>query len=186
MRSHGMTRRWAAALVVPGLLALGACSDDDSPGPGSTTEPTTITTGSTTTPTTVEDAVLTGYRQFWDTYLEAADPMDPMHPGLDDVATGEELSQVRNAFLARSTANEVVRGELDLAPKVTGVAGSEATVTDCYMDRTGIYDATTGERKDVESGVRHLVTVQLVHESSAWKVASMTRESDGCTPGADS
>jgi hypothetical protein len=59
-----------------------------------------------------------------------------------------------------------------------------ATVVDCYADRTGIYDAASGARKDTESGVRHRVRVQMVLHEGAWKVASVALEGDGCTPGA--
>ena len=108
--------------------------------------------------------------------------MDPRNPVLADVATNGELEQLQRAFLARQSAGEVIRGTLDLAPTVQSVTGSSATVTDCYADHTGIYDAASGARKDQDSGVRHQVTVQLVLDGSTWKVSNITREGDGCTP----
>jgi hypothetical protein len=168
--------------IVAALLAITSCGDGD---PGSAATPTSVSTTSTTvttTTTTVEEAVLAAYLRFWDGYLEAADPMNPEHPVLDDVATGEELQQLRSAFLARLSAGEVIRGDLELAPVPTAVDETTATVTDCYLDRTGVYDAVSGERKDRESGVRHRVTARLALEGSAWKVASITREGEGCTP----
>lgn len=109
--------------------------------------------------------------------------MNPEHPLLAEVATGDQLRQLRSAFLARLSAGEVIRGAVDTAPEVIEVNGGSATVRDCYLDRTGIYDAESGQRKDTESGRRHLVTVQFVQEGSQWKVASIKREGDGCTPG---
>jgi hypothetical protein len=105
---------------------------------------------------------------------------------LAEVATGEELRQLRSAFLARLSAGEVIRGDLELAPTLMAVDGTNATVTDCYLDHTGVYDAVSGERKDRESGVRHLITVRLALEGSKWKVAGITREGEGCTPQAGS
>ena len=120
-------------------------------GGGSKADPVTTATTPTTAATTTstpEQAVLAGYRAFWDGYLKAADPMDPRSPVLARVATGDELEQLQRAFLARQSVGEVIRGTLDLAPLVKTVDGSSATVTDCYADHTGIYDAASGARKD--------------------------------------
>jgi hypothetical protein len=141
-----------------------------------------VVTFPTTTAPAAAAAVLAAYREFWDAYLAAADPMDPMHPRLAEVATGEELRQLRSAFLARRSAGEVIRGSLDLAPQLASLERASATVRDCYLDRTGVYDVSSGQRKDTESGIRHLVTVRLVLEGERWKVASITKEADGCVP----
>ena len=178
MRSYRMTRTCIGLCVVAALTA--ACSNDDGDADAAPRPRTTTTTVATTT--TAEQGVLDAYESFWDAYLQAADPMNPEHPVLADVATGDQLRQLRSAFLARLSADEVIRGEVETAPEVVEVGGGTATVRDCYLDRTGIYDAATGQRKDTESGVRHLVTVSLVQESARWKVASITREGDGCTP----
>lgn len=179
MRSYRLTRGCAGLFVAAALIA--ACSRDDGNAVAGTT--TTTTSAVTTTTASADEDVLGAYELFWDGYLQAADPMNPEHPVLADVATGDQLRQLRSAFLARLSAGEVIRGELETAPEVIDVEAEAATVRDCYLDRTGIYDAASGERKDVESGIRHLVTVSLVRESGRWKVASITREGDGCTPG---
>ena len=173
----------AAVLGLTALLAVSCGKSNDKKADPATTA-TTPTTAATTMTTSPEQAVLAGYRAFWDGYLKAADPMDPRSPVLTQVATGDELQQLQRAFLARQSASEVIRGTLDLAPTVQSVNGSSATVTDCYADHTGIYDAASGARKDQESGVRHRVTVQLILDGSTWKVSTITREGDGCTPSA--
>ena len=61
---------------------------------------------------------------------------------------GEQLETLERAFLARQANGEVIRGTLDLAPACVSVVGDTATVRDCYLDNTGIYDAETGERHD--------------------------------------
>lgn len=183
MRSYRLSRGGAAVLgviVATGLLA--GCGDDGDAAPRPTST-TTTTRLATTTTTTTEQGVLGAYESFWEGYLQAADPMNPEHPVLADIATGDQLRQLRSAFLARLSAGEVIRGKVETAPEVVEVNGESATVRDCYLDRTGIYDARSGERKDTESGVRHLVTVRLVQEAAGWKVETITRESDGCTPG---
>lgn len=184
MRTHRMKRSVNAGVGLMAVaIALAGCSPEEAAAPAPTTSTTAQTTTSTTT---VEQATLRAYQAFWDGYLEAADPMNPEHPVLADVATGDQLRQLRGAFLARLSAGEVIRGDLKTAPDVVEVSGAMATVRDCYLDRTGVFDAGTGVRKDAETGVRHLVTVRLVQEASTWKVASITREGEGCTPGASS
>ena len=59
--------------------------------------------------------------------------------------------------------------------------GETATVRDCSLDNTGIYDAATGERHDTATGVRHLITATLVLEDGSWKVSDLNQEGDGCT-----
>jgi hypothetical protein len=164
------------------LLGSAACGGDDDSAATTTTTRAQESTTSTSEASDEEAAVLDAYEAFWDAYLEAADPMVPQHRVLQEHATGEQLQQVTGAFLARLSAGEVIRGEIDLAPVVVELTDSTATVSDCYLDRSGVFDAETGERLDQESGVRHLVTAELRFEDGSWKVASMTREGDGCTP----
>jgi hypothetical protein len=139
------------------------------------------TTRRTTTTAPADHEVLVAYRAFWDDYLAAADPMDPQSARLGAHATGSELQTVRAAFLARKSDGEVIRGDLDLAPRVLSVLGESASVKDCYLDNTGIYDAVKGTRKDTSTGMRHLITASLVREAGAWKVSDLKREGDGCT-----
>lgn len=181
-------RTVATVLLLALVVALAGCSgngDDEEAITTTTTAPTTATT-SPEPVTTVDDAdteeVLAAYRGFWDAYLVAADPMDPEHPALVERATGAQLEQVQQAFLARLSAGEVIRGSLDLAPEVETIDDDAAEVRDCYADGTGIYDAATGERKDTESGERQLVRASLVRDEGAWKVAELVREGTGCTP----
>ena len=124
--------------------------------------------------------MLGAYRAFWDAYLDAADPMDPAHPMLDDVATGEELEHVRRAFQGRLSAGEVIRGTVELSPHVEDITTTVAMVSDCYRDRTGVYDATTGHRKDRDDDPRYRVIVRLARVGSLWKVSRITPEGHGC------
>ena len=164
------------AAVVPSMVS--GCSR----GERHAEPPTTVTTTAPTTSTPLDAAaaVLAGYRAFWGAYLEAANPMDPTHQALTATATGEELQKVRRAFAAHFQKGEVIRGELDLRPQVTGQTGSTATVTDCYGDSTHVYDSATGERKDPPETVRYQVTATLVTEGGVWKVSAMKKEGEGC------
>lgn len=167
--------------LVVGLAAVIALSSACSRGNPETSTTTRKPTSTTAKISPAEQEVLAAYRGFWDAYLAAADPMDPLSTRLAEHATGTELETVRKAFLARRSGGEVIRGTFDLAPRVVSIVGDTATVRDCYLDNTGVYDKTTGTRKDKATGVRHLITASLIRSESAWKVSELTRDGDGCT-----
>jgi hypothetical protein len=175
-------------VVAATAVAASACSRS-SPSAESAKKQTAVTSTSETTTSTEKPPlaanVEAGYRAFWDAYLAAADPMNPQDPRLVAHATGNELETVQKAFLARKSAGEVIRGTIDSAPRVVSInaEGTSATLRDCYADHAGIYDAVSGARKDQESGVRHLIQVELTQTAGNWKVSSLSIEGDGCTPG---
>jgi hypothetical protein len=171
----------AVTIVAAAVLTASCSPGGGDPVSSTTTKRPTSTASSTTTVDGTEAAVLSGYRAFWDAYLAAADPMDPKNPLLEQHAVGTQLETIQKAFLARRAGGEVIRGTLDLAPRVVSVVGDKAAVRDCYLDNTGVFDAATGTRKDTASGVRHLVTATIQLDGSAWKVSDLKREGDGCT-----
>ena len=180
---HRFTR---ARILVAGVLGtatvLAACNSDD----GKSSSRTTISaaSSSTTTPD-LNAAVIADYRAFWDAFLAAANPMSPGDPRLAEHAVGEELQKLNGAFLARKSAGQVINGSFDLAPVVVEATASEATLRDCYHDRTLVYDAN-GQPAGSLDTARQLITVKLLFDASSkrWKVASITREAEGCTSAA--
>lgn len=167
-------------LVAAGLLAvvlLGCSGDDDDASP-TTTDPAAE---STTTTTAAADAdVLDAYRGFWDAYLAAVDPMDPAHPDLELFATGASLEAVRNAFAEHFARGEVIRGSVDLAPKIEQLDDASATVRDCYLDQTHIFDSESGAQVDPPEDATFEVLATLVLEDGSWKVSSLDKVSDRC------
>ncbi len=180
------THRLGTCLVLFALLVAGCGGSDASEGDTapSVTEPDSGGNGNATSTTSSPEgaAVVAAYEDFWDAYLEAADPMDPAHPVLAEHAVNPQLERLQRSFLARRSSGEVIRGTLDLAPELISVEGGTARVSDCYADSTGVYDAETGERKDTPSGVRHRITADVVLDGAVWKVSDITREGDGCDP----
>lgn len=171
-----------AGLTIAATLAV-ACTSNADGSASSTTSRSTSTTASTTTTTTVESAVVDGYRAFWVAYLRAADPMNPEHPDLAATATGEQLDQVRSAFLFRLSSGEVIRGTIETHPHVEGsVAGTTATVLDCSTDNSHIFDAATGAQKDSPGTFTHEMRADMVLVDGTWKVAAVHHLRDGCTP----
>ncbi len=169
------------ATSIAAVLSVAGCLSGGEGTAGTSTTASSTTTAASTTAPSVDETVLAAYRAFWDAYLAAADPMNPEHPLLAEHATGEQLETLQRAFLARKAGGEVIRGTLDLAPRVVSVLGDEATVRDCYLDNTGVFDAATGERKDRASGVRHLVSASMRLDGGTWKVSSIQKEGDRCT-----
>jgi len=127
--------------------------------------------------------VLDGYRAFWRAYLTAADPMNPKHPDLVATATGQQLGQVQRAFLARLAGGEVIRGTIEPHPRLAGpVQGTTASVVDCYLDDSHLFDAATGTQKDDPAVVHHEVRAEMTLVGSTWRVAAVRHVGKGCTP----
>jgi len=178
----GAVALWIAGLTIAATLAV-ACTNDADGSSSSTTSRSTSTTAATTTTTTVESAVLDGYRAFWVAYLRAADPMNPQHPDLAATATGEQLEQVRSAFLFRLSNGEVIRGTIEAHPHIEGaVEATTATVLDCSTDNSHIFDAATGAQKDNAGTFTHEMRADMVLVDGTWKVAAVHHLRDGCTP----
>lgn len=179
-------RAWSRrrAPLVFGLAAvvLAGCSSDGSPAAERSTT-TTSTVPTTTTAITLEPqaAAVAAYRAFWQDFLAVGEVMNPEDPRLADHATGEQLGAIRKSFLAGKAAGNVIRGTLDLAPKVVSADATTVVLSDCYGDHTGLYNAATGAREDKETQVRLLVTATVTLVDGAWKVAAVKHEGDGCT-----
>lgn len=175
----------ARALLGAAALAasLGACSSghrsSSEPGTSTTTTSAPTITTSTAGPGPGEEAVA-AYRAFWQDFLAAGDPIDPESPRLAEHATGEQLAAVRNSFLAVKAAGQVLRGGLNLAPRVVSAEAATVVISDCYDDGTGLY-SPDGVRQDKEDPRRHLITATVTLVDGAWKVANVKHEGDGCT-----
>lgn len=167
------------SMTLIAAFAFAACSGSSD----ATAPPTTSTSSTMTTNAAAADEaeVLAGYRAYWDAYLAAGDPMDPEHPALREHATGPALEAVQRSFLSLKSSGKVIRGSLELDPRVVDVEDDRATVRDCYGDDTGLYDAETGAREDEPTGQRHLVTATLLLEEGTWKVELLEDEGLGCT-----
>lgn len=188
MRIVRRSHRGQAALAALSLAVFAAGGASCSSGGSSsetrasstTTMPPTSTTAPTATTLDSGSEAVAAYRAFWQDFLAAGDPVDPLSPRLAAHATGDELAAVRNRFLAVKAAGQVIRGSLDLAPKVVSVEPSTVVLSDCYDDRTGAYSAD-GVRQDKEDPRRHLVTATVILVDGAWKVSAIKHEGDGCT-----
>ena len=148
---------------------------------------TTTTTSSSTTTTTLDAekaAVLVAYRSFRTAYQEAGDPPNPLHADLPKYADGTALETATETILAWKSAGWVVRGTVDLAPRVERIEGDRALVRDCLFDGLGIYEAAHPEKLvEPMDTARVLDRVTLTRVGGAWKVAEVERRrGETCTP----
>lgn len=166
-------------LLVTALVLVAACGGDGGDDSSSTTTTSAPEASSTTAPD-AEAEVLDAYRSFWDAYLAAGDPMDPAHPDLERYATGASLERVRESFARHFANGEVIRGTVELSPEVERSSADSATVRDCYLDRTHLFDSATGEQVDPPGEVTFQVVAELVRDGGAWKVATLDQVGEGC------
>lgn len=118
-----------------------------------TTEAATTTSTAPTTTTTAapapdsEEAVLAGYRAAWDGFMTAAtaNPPDPDFPALLNRWRDSALEGYRGVVVTLQENGLIVRGDIELRPTVTSLAGDRAVVDDCYIDNAEAIDPSTGE-----------------------------------------
>jgi hypothetical protein len=165
-----------------GLLAvalfLSACGSSDDRATTSTSVPAT-----TTTIPTADVAILDSYRASYDDFLAMGNPIDPFNPRLGNHMADRELSQTQNALFSRKSAGQVIKGTVDLSPKVTSNTGSDAVVADCYLDKTQAYDAATDAPQGTLDTERQLVEARMSLRDGTWKVTAIEHKGSGCAAG---
>jgi hypothetical protein len=152
-------------------------------GCGSTKHEAIPTTTSTTAQQSPTDAaVIQDYRAFWDDYLAVTNPMTPGNPRISAHATGQELTTLNGVVLGGHNAGTIFKGSFELHPTVATSTATTATVHDCYIDRTGAYSVSTGQRVDKDDETPANITVSMVLVNGVWKVSAIDNESTPCTP----
>jgi hypothetical protein len=106
--------------------------------------------------------------------------MDPTHPDLERFATGASLERVRESFAEHFARGEVIRGTVELSPDIEDLTAESASLRDCYLDRTHLFDSATGEQIDEPGEATFEVVVTLVVDDGTWKVATLDKVADGC------
>lgn len=173
--------RWIFIIVLSFITTFVACHPSRTahlPAPN----PTRPSPSVTATATTAGADVIAAWRNYWQVYVEIGSQANPSYAQLDQVATGQELTTLESGFLAYHAQGEVIRGSIDLAPKVIAVNDANATLTDCYASRILGYSQSTGQPVGTAPSQRTLVTVTMTREGETWKVAAIRHEGDGCTP----
>lgn len=168
-----------AGVVLAGLVSGACTSTGNQPAAMSTTAAPAVTT---TTAKTQETVILDAYRHYWDIYIAVGVEQRLPDPRLSEVTTGDELRQLNGAFLADRAAGHALSGTIDLAPRVIEVGDGRAVVRDCQASHLLVIDRVTGRPLGPAPTERTLLTVTMLNEGGAWKVAAIRHEGDGCTP----
>jgi hypothetical protein len=165
-------------VVLAAVLASGtaACSSaggtTDLPAGPAAPAPTTATP--TASPGAAGDPVLAAYKTFWDAVIAANRAANPALPRLATVAADPELSRVRDTVSRNKIQQLSLRGDVGHAPKPAVVAGTTATVEDCYdISKWNPVDLRTGKPVEVteESGTgRYRARYTLRRSAAGWLV----------------
>ena len=167
-------RGWVLATVL--AVALVGCGHGAKHTPSADASPTTLATTTTTSP---NDGVIAAWRHYWDVYIAVGEQMQLPDARLAQVATGQELRTLGGAFLAAKSEGEVLRGTIDLEPRVVSVEGGNASLRDCYL--SSILGYRGNQPVGPPDPQRRLVEVSLVLDGGAWKVSAIDHISDGCS-----
>ncbi|MBT2543410.1 hypothetical protein J7E99_22595 [Streptomyces sp. ISL-44] len=129
--------------------------------------------------------VTRAYDTYWTTWLAANRTPDPQDPGLEQVATGSQLRELRDNLAQSKEAGQVLLGEV--GHRVTGMetTGEHTRVLiDCVdLDRWLIHDSATGrpvdqlEDKPSQQGA---FTMIREREGAPWKVGSVDVIGENC------
>ena len=174
------SRRRVGQLVLTAAFALlvTACSH----GSGHSTADASPTTTANTSTTVSRDAeVIAAWRRYWDVYIAVGGDVHMPDARLATVASGDELKALGASFLSAQASGQVLRGSIDLDPRVVTIASSESVLRDCYMSHIVVVDRTTGSPVGAQRGERTLVTATLVRQDGKWLVASIRHDGDGCS-----
>jgi hypothetical protein len=174
----------ALALLVPLIVALGACkaSDADSNAGSRSTVPSTQR--STPSPKSSGHAArteaLATYRAMWQDWVVAGRTADYRAPALADHAAGQALRLLVGGLREANQRGVVIKGEPLLHPKVTALKPSSARpsaaeITDCLDSTRWLsFNKRTGKLQDDTPGGHRRVTATVGHIAGNWKVTVLT------------
>jgi hypothetical protein len=168
-------RAWAEAAVILALVAVlvglvvTACQGNDDP------DPPTDTSTTLDAEAAAEEEVRQAYRDFLAMTFRNAEAPDPADPAIAEHATGDVRANLERAAARDRDRGIVIRGGPEDRQTILTVSvdGETATLSVCYVDQSGVYDAATGAELVPMEIVTTLDTVGMVRESGAWKVRSI-------------
>jgi hypothetical protein len=175
-------RGWVLATAL--AVALAGCGHSGKPTAQRPDAPRTTATPATATPTTTSPtnaALIAAWHHYWDVYVAVGSEMNLPDSRLAEVATGTELRQLGGAFLADESRGHVVKGTIDLYPRVISVTDGQAQLADCYFSRILVFKRATNQPVGAGGTNRTHVTATLQLLDGTWKVAAIQHDGDACT-----
>jgi hypothetical protein len=179
------------AVVMALALAGASCTSGKGKADPPPLPTTTSTTGGTTSTTidTTRAAILAAYRAEWSEFIAVAEtfPVNPLDPRLAIHSIGNQLTAERKALTRLSVLGHVNRGPTDLAPVVSTVSASGATVTDCIMDHSVEVDHRTNSPVEPANIGHTLDQFTMTNVDGNWLVSNSMvlgsgKTKDACVP----
>jgi hypothetical protein len=174
-------------LALAAVLGAAGCTSGNA-GPSTTATRPDFGLPSTT-PTTADpraSGVLDAYRAWWRTYVEVARSPNPDSPRLDDYASGDQLAADREDMGGYQRRGVVLRGNVQLHPEVTELAGGRAVVRDC-VDGTQWVEVNKATGSTIPNTHRepvlYVATLRRVQGGTGrqvWKVAATEVTANRC------
>jgi hypothetical protein len=182
-------RRWlvpfAALVTVVGLTGCGGSDSkraEELPAgrKGSVeVDPTTTTTSTTAPGDLVEAAILHDYAAGWTAFEQAMDPPNPDLPSLAATSTGRALEQTRKYLGEIRGRGNVLRGAMELDPRVQSHDAVSAVVLDCISDSTTEMKAGSTEEGGRAQRVGWQVEMKLAGDH--WVQEALFESEAACT-----
>ena len=115
----------------------------------------------------------------WAAFVEAGKTADPDAADLRKYATDDALKRIVSALFTNREHKQVLRGDLEIDPKVTAASAGQVTILDCVNDEKWlVYNASGGLYNNVPGG-RHKTTATVKRADGAWKVSTFALEKAG-------
>jgi hypothetical protein len=131
-------------------------------------------------PSADERHAMAAYQESWDATFEALDPPREL-PKLEELLTGEALTETRDIIESRAERGTRVEGSLETHPTVVSSSPDAVVLDDCGVENSTEYDAD-GEVVDMADNAAYSYRVLVVHDGSSWKAAEINRRQEFCSP----
>lgn len=131
-------------------------------------------------PSAGERHAMVAYQESWDATFEALDPPRTL-PKLDELLTGEALSETLDIIESRAERGTRVEGSLETHPTVVSSSPDAVVLDDCGVENSTEYNAD-GEVVDMADNAAYSYRVLVVHDDSSWKAAEINRRQEFCEP----
>jgi hypothetical protein len=131
-------------------------------------------------PSADERHAMAAYQESWDATFEALDPPRRL-PKLEELLTGEALSETLDIIDSRAERGTRVEGSLETHPTVVSSSPDAVVLDDCGVENSTEYNSD-GEVVDMADNAAYSYRVLVVQDGSSWKAAEINRRQEFCEP----
>ncbi|MEU2514509.1 hypothetical protein [Streptomyces syringium] len=200
---RGQTRRglravaWGAAVLMGGsfIAGCGSGKDDESLGSdpetpsGSASASASASAGASADPQeeAAKAKVVTVYRKYWDEQIKAYAKASPADTDLNKYAFDRALSKTKGDLISMQQKGNVLRGDVQIDPKVTSISLGEtpkkAAITDCTdVSKWQLVNEKSGKPVELpkERLTRFITNVTIRTVGERWMVVDIQQTDRKC------